>query len=118
MPALTYSIRRTLSGDVKNYHCKKCGKYFSFGPRARNINYGTETIITALLREHNFYTNRQISEFLVKAHQVNATHKVVNKWSRKARNIINKNHDHWQRALKNPDKTLHTLVKILLERDR
>jgi ATP-dependent Zn protease len=55
---------------------------------------------------------------LVKAHQVNATHKVVNKWSRKARDIINKNHDHWQRALKNPDKTLHTLVKILLERDR
>ncbi|WP_162476942.1 hypothetical protein [Nitrososphaera sp. AFS] len=103
---------------MKNYHCKKCGKYFSFGPRARNINYGTETIITALLMEHNFYTNRQISEFLVKAHQVNATHKVVNKWSRKARNIINKNHDHWQRALKNPDKTLHTLVKILLERDR
>jgi hypothetical protein len=53
------------------------------------------------------------TEFLVKAHQVNATHKVVNKWSRKARDIINKNHDHWQRALKNPDKTLHTLVKII-----
>jgi hypothetical protein len=67
----------------------------ALGPRARRINYGAETIFTALLMEHNLYTNRQISDFLVKAHQVNATHKMVNKWSRKARKIINKNHDHW-----------------------
>jgi transposase-like protein len=108
-------IRRTLSGDVKRYQCKKCGKYFSFGPKTRRINYGAGTIFTALHMERNFYTSRQISEFLLKVHQVNVTHEMVSKWSRNVREIINKDHDHWQRALKNPDKALHTLAEIIVK---
>jgi hypothetical protein len=63
--------------------------------------------------ECNFYTSRQISEFLTKARQVNAMHEMVSKWSRKAREIINKDHD-WQRAIeKDPDKSLYSIAKII-----
>lgn len=63
--------------------------------------------------ERNFYSNRQISEFLLKVNQINATNRMVNKWSRKAHEIINKDHN-WQRALeKNLDGSLHSLAEII-----
>ncbi|WP_162478203.1 hypothetical protein [Nitrososphaera sp. AFS] len=49
----------------------------------------------------------------MKARQVNAMHEMVSKWSRKAREIINQDHD-WQRAIeKNPDKALCSIAKII-----
>jgi hypothetical protein len=57
--------------------------------------------------------NRQICDFLTKDHQVIATQKMANKWSRKARESLNKDRN-WQRAIeKNPDKALHILAETI-----
>jgi hypothetical protein len=57
------------------------------GQKLAKLIMALEQYLQLLLMEYNFYRSKQISEFLIKAHQVNATHKMVNKWSRKARKI-------------------------------